>query len=361
MKLPEGYSEEIIDQYLSGELEGETLQQIEAAIAADPDLASYINLQKGLLAGIEQYGQQKLEKQIEMESQNLEAEGFFIEDEKIEAYLMGELPPEEAKSLEQLGTQENKLQKRIDRQRKLLQEIEALGEVQLLDKIQSVQNALDREGFFEQEKEEHSTTLELEKVAEITQKIQNKPNNSRKLLYRWSAVAAIVAVFFLAGRFLIWPMLGDGQLANGLPLLAMEENISVSVKADLSEEGFAAVPDKALLELAKGLEAYRKEAYTKAIPILKQYIKVQPMSNYIAKVQLYLAISYLAEQEAKNAIPILLGLEQNLPDPEYKEAIQWYLAKAYWQMDEKEKSKAILEKLATQKSPYQMIARDVLE
>lgn len=361
MKLPEGYSEEILDQYLSGELEGEALEQMEVAIAADPNLASYVNLQKSLLEGIKQYGQQKLEQRIEKESQQLEAEGFFIEDETIEAYLMGQLPPEEEKSLEQLATQENKLQKRIDRDRKLLQEIEALGEVQLLDKIQSVQASLETEGFFQREKKEHPAILELEKVAEITQKIQNKPNNSRKLLYRWSAVAAIAAVFFLAGRFLLWPMLGDGQLGKDLPLLAMEESISVSVKADLSEEGFAAGPDKALLELEKGLEAYRKEAYTKAIPVLKQYVKAQPMSNYVAKVQLYLAVSYLAEREAKNAIPILLGLEQNLPDPEYKEAIEWYLAKAYWQLNEKEKSKAILEKLAAQKSPYQMIARDILE
>jgi TolA-binding protein len=359
MKLPKGYSEELIDQYLSGELEEADLAKLEAEIALNSELKAYIDLQKHLLSGIEHYGEQQLKKQIRRESQQLEAEGFFVNEDKIDDYLLGRLSTSEVTSLEQLAATQPQLQNKINKQKELLWGIEALGQQQLLDKIRAVESHLKEEGFFDAVGKKKDT--ELHKLIAISQEVNSTKNNSQKLLYRWSTIAAVVAISFLALRFLIWPMFSSGT-GKELPLLALEEQLSVVITDDLSEQGFAGDADQELRGLQKGLEFYKSSNYTEAIPHLKQYIKNRPMAEHVSEVQLYLAISYLANHQAKESLPILLGLEQNPPSsPQQVLAIDWYLAKAYWDLGEKVKAKTILMQLSTKKSPYQKNAQNVLE
>ncbi len=340
MKIPEGYSEEIIENYLLGKLEETAKVKLEADILQNPDLETYIKSHKQLFAGIQSYQLQQIKKQIQQEAQQLKQEGFFIQDEQIEDYLLGNLPNETSITIERWRQENPDLEDRIQQQHELLHGIKHVGEQRLQKNIQNSKKELEEENFFTQE--------------------SNNKTSSRKLLYRWSLVAAVISVLFFAGRFLLWPV-GQDAAAERLPLLALEEQLSSNIARELSEQGFAASPNKNLEKLAQGLEFYQQEHYTMAIPLFKAYIEEQPMSDFLPEVQLYLAIAYLAQAEQKKAIPLLLNIHTDPPQNISATAIEWYLAKAYWENQEQDKAKPILERLATEPSIYQKTAQMLLD
>jgi tetratricopeptide (TPR) repeat protein len=101
--------------------------------------------------------------------------------------------------------------------------------------------------------------------------------------------------------------------------------------------------------LQQGMSLYNEKKYSMAIPYLETYLKEKPTE---AAVQLYLGISYLADDktsQAKDLFESLIRNEQGL----YKDVAQWNLALIYLKTNEKGLLKKTLQEIIVRKDhPY---------
>jgi hypothetical protein len=101
--------------------------------------------------------------------------------------------------------------------------------------------------------------------------------------------------------------------------------------------------------LQQGMSLYNERKYSMAIPHLETYLNEKPTE---AAVQLYLGISYLADNKtskAKDLFESLIRNEQGL----YKDVAQWNLALFYLKTNEYELLKKTLQEIIARKDhPY---------
>lgn len=239
--------------------------------------------------------------------------------ELIDAFYQGTLDPVNAEAFNKRRETDPDFDQKVTDYTRIMKEIKAFGEAEFIDKIKSWEADI------------------------VTGKETTKEAKVISLRQVWSIAAAIVLI--------------------ALPLGYILYN-SFAVKQDLYVAYFEPYEDMISSRanevnlLDKAMESYNQGLYTEAILTFRRFLETNPDHE---GAHTYLAISYLANDDAKAAIDILerhyisdTGL--------YRELTDWYLALAYLRIEQKAKATAILKKIQADHSHiYNMKAISLLD
>lgn len=115
------------------------------------------------------------------------------------------------------------------------------------------------------------------------------------------------------------------------------------------------------LRLNEGINAYNAKDYQKAIEQLTTYLSLVEREDKADEARLYIAISYLVEEQSDKAQPIFEDLAENAKSSRTKEAADWYLALTLIKNKEARPAKKMLRKMARNaKHDYQDKAKALL-
>lgn len=115
------------------------------------------------------------------------------------------------------------------------------------------------------------------------------------------------------------------------------------------------------LRLNEGINAYNAKDYAKAIEQLTTYLSLVEAETKVDETRLYLAISYLVEEQADKAQPIFEDLAKNAKSRRTHEAADWYLALTLIKNEEARPAKKMLRKISRKsKHDYQDKAKALL-
>lgn len=353
MGLLDKYDDEFIERYLMHELTDADKLALETDMQIDKELLEYVATQQQLMLAALSYSESKLIENIKNLEKTLNEEGFFITDDEIDNYLSGLAEMSENRKMELLCIENDDFKKRIEQHRLLIESIKSESSKALEYNLKQVETQLEKEGFFEA----HPQKNKGKKAGNNNRKEKSNNQNSFQI-FKWTAVAATLLLLVLAGRF--WLLSGSTTPIYTTYFNALEDKLSPKIVAELSETGFGGSPATSLKDLKKGMEYYQAKKYKESIPILREYIKQNPMAANIQEAQLYLAISYMSCNHSKEALPFLLALSASQPQGEIASNLQWYLALCYLQNNQEAEGKAILEVLKSDEK-YKNMAIELLE
>ncbi len=179
--------------------------------------------------------------------------------------------------------------------------------------------------------------------------------------YRWLAAAIFVG---LLGTVIVWR--SQHNISNeslfAQHFSPLPETTSSHIEKELSGFGLTTNTER-LEDQLTSLKAYNEGNFDKAIIELEAYFEKYPNADFSGDddLKLYLAISYLSENEADTAIKLLIALTNNADFIQQKNA-QWYLAMAYLKQADFEKTKDLVLPFAQDSnSIYQSEAKELLE
>ena len=266
--------EEILDRYARQELTSDDKLWLKQTLAEDPNLQQELDLYRDIVRGMDLYSHKTTRKTIQKVDAALEQEGFFEDRPK------------------------NALEG------KLIENIKILGKEDLMQTIQNVDATLEQEGFFEQPAQ--TTKTPIFSLVKIT-----------------IAAASILLVLTLSWQYLN-PSIAPAEQYAAL-FEPCENTLSHAVKMELSEQGFGGNPEVASLEqLVTAMDFYDAKEYDKASQALVNLQQQGIDPAYQHQAQLYLALSYMAEEQLPSALPILKELANS--NGLQKETATWYLA-----------------------------------
>jgi len=126
-----------------------------------------------------------------------------------------------------------------------------------------------------------------------------------------------------------------------------ENTLTKKANLELTEMGFAGNPEEApLQELILAMNAYDAKDYSKASQSLETLLAKDIDKDFKNQTELYLAISYLLNNQTNEAITLLEELSKlNSLTGEHKETCTWYLALAQLKNKNFGLAKSELEKL----------------
>lgn len=228
----------------------------------------------------------------------------FALQEKIRAYVAGELNPEEMEALRREAAESPELAEELRFSQKLNQ---ALTHKDLLEVRGIIGGIIALEGL--------------------------PPDASatgwgwRGLL--WGLLAAMVLFIgvYIAGNQLDWWKSSAQRLADRY--VQPMENVLFTEQADMAAD-----------DLRLGMEAYDRMEYDVAVERLNRYYSQTKDAN----VGLFLGISHLLNGQAQKALSVLQIVDNQMEGPA-REAARWYLALAYLQNGDTQKAMAILQAL----------------
>lgn len=302
-----------IEAYLLGNLDEAERVLFEAKVneqvALQELLAEYTNIDQG----IHQFYSRQILNQV---VQDLEAEGFFIDEQDIENYFLGKLEAEKAPIFEKKLQSDPLFAQQVADFEAMIQGINNFQrDNELKASLQKLGKELEQESFFATE-----PPTQTEK-SDVT---PNRAPQRRRLIliYRLS----IAASFILLLSFVVW-MLTENKLRR-IESLAIrstlpEETILRKVINDLNQEGF--IPAEHILapdSLKKGLSLYQQKEFEQAYQQLKAYVKLYPQ---VEIGQFYFGVSSLHMQDFKSAeqsFKIILKNEKS----DFRADAQWFLA-----------------------------------
>lgn len=331
-----------------------------------------------------------------------------FDEDKIEAYLLGNLSPQERTLFEvELQTNEELVQTVADFSDRIFG-IETYGEQQFLKSIQTIDQSLENEGFFLEEGniDQHlkgTATPQVEK--QIQQRIKNDPEFAESLKSQKDLIQGIEV--FGEQDFMAALKEADQELANqdffqstntdtknqsSAKMVSINRRRLLSIAAAiggviigswavlqllfpsnvfdknyvaytdeltpyLNETGFVR-PDY-LEDLTAGMELYNQQEYMSAKLAINNYLQAAPMDEpYRPFANFYLAQSYLATGAVGEAIPLLENLVQG-SDFQLREDAQWYLALSYLKNGAEVRGKELLRELSNS-IKYGKRARELL-
>lgn len=238
----------------------------------------------------------------------------------IDAYLLDELSETQKLEFEEALRNDSELKREVDHYKAVKEGVEALGREDLKERLKALE----------------------EKAA------KEAKSSKRTMAWYSSRVAAVIILLILplyfiltnlsevdsqevfAGHFEPYPV-----LANGV------------VRGDAPDD-----------PLSEGLRAYQNANYALAIAELKE---IANRENESKNGSFYLALSYLASDDASLAIPILRDLVE---DESFKlgEQANWYLGLAFLKNSEPDKARKVLRSLykTSKDSTLRQKARSVL-
>lgn len=245
----------------------------------------------------------------------------FALQEKIRAYVAGELNPEEMEALRREAAKSPELAEELRFSKKLNQ---ALTHKDLLEVRGIIGGIIALEG--------------LPPDASAT----GTGWGWRGLLWGLLAATALSVGVYVTGNQLDWWQSSAQRLAN--QYLQPMENVLFTEQADMSAD-----------DLRLGMEAYDRMEYDVAVERLNRYYTQTKDAN----VGLFLGISHLLNGQAQKALLVLQVIDNKMEGPA-QEAARWYLALAYLQNGDSQKATAILQALPAD-GLYGAVAQKLLQ
>jgi tetratricopeptide (TPR) repeat protein len=171
---------------------------------------------------------------------------------------------------------------------------------------------------------------------------------ARMPIFKIIAVAAgIIGILFLTLIYIHNQRMSTGDLYKQYFKVLTHPD-----KAVKSEQDTITEKDNTL----KAVSYYEQENYKEAIYHYKEAIAKDPDND---KNQLFLGISYLADNEPNEAIKVLFTYD--FPKSKYIQDRDWYLALAYLKIKDVPNAKILFEKLSNEDSYYQNLSKDMLQ
>jgi hypothetical protein len=250
-----------------------------------------------------------------------------IRQEKIEAYVMGQMSIEE----------QNAFQQEIDRDRMLAEEVrlhmmmkESLG-----NKEQNAFRKLVREVI----EEERPVTSQISSD-------ENRRNGRSVSISRWKWLAAAVVIALVG--FFSWFLIGLKPAPS--QLFAQYFEAYPAYQVNRSEEN--------LPQLQKAMEYYGLEKYHEAAEILDGLeTEDQGVSDMI---NFYHGITQMEAGLFQEAEELFLPISEN-PGSQYQQQSRWYLALTFLKQKQREKAKELLTSLSGEPGRFGKQAKALLE
>lgn len=337
----ENLDTEKIEQYLKGQLNTREQKSIADRMASEPDFAAAVTLHQISIDGIEHFGCQQIQADIASLDKDLEAEGFFLTADDLDAYLDKKATVATQYKIEQRLAKDEVFKKYFELHQLTRKGIEKKEtEAEFTDLFDDLDNDLAQEGFFESLDKKKETVIQKEK----------KEAKIVRFPFQRLAIAASVALAIFAGWWVFQPSSSDPQVIYASNFTPLADELSI----ELEETGFVKEPFYDFLE--EGMAAYNAANISnstplsisrnsqKAIESFQQYRQVAATTDdFYPTATLYLAISHLTIQEPEQAISLLESLtQQNFLQ---KIDAQWYLALSYIKTGQTEKAIPILKSL----------------
>jgi hypothetical protein len=212
----------------------------------------------------------------------------------------------------------------------LIESIQVHGERELKNTIQKVEVELTKEGFFEEKSNPNYTPI-------------------YSLLKVTLATASILLILTFG-----WQYISNNEVTNPASLefnnsLAAHYENTLTKKAnlELTEMGFAGNPEEEpLQELILAMKTYDSKDYSTASQMLETLLKKEIDKDFKNQTELYLAVSYLLNNEVNRAITLFDELlKTNSLSEEQKETCTWYFALAQLKNKNFDLAKTQLKKL----------------
>lgn len=304
----------LIEAYLLGNLEDEALASFEIRLQNETWLQAEVNAFQVLYAGVKQFHTQQVLTSL---TAKLEAEGFFLDEQSIEQYHLGELSPELIPIFEKRRDEDPLFAQQIEEFEAM---IKGLQEFQMESEIKSslakVEANLEKDNFFEPDDQRITATELPPQVAEPRIK-------TLKWVYRIAIAASFILFLGIGLRFLVGnPFQSIEAFAQNASL--PEGKLLGGVKRSLLEMGGPGEEDMAYraTTLDDALEYYDKGSYDTAYQHLKRYVADFPKDN---NGQFYLGIASLHKGDYRTAEKAFQMLMQH-PKSKFFESTQWFLA-----------------------------------
>lgn len=229
-----------------------------------------------------------------------------MSENQIDRYLLDLLSPDEREDFETRLKNDDALKNEVNQQRDLIQDVEAIGRLELKSKLQELHKELDLDNA--------------------------KPKTKfRKIFYR-VAVAAVTIGILTFGWFFLEnaPTHSELYAQNFEPyeLSLTERSGGEDVLRDIEQ-------------------LYIDGKYSQAIPLLQNHLQESTVKS--SQIQLALGIAYLETNQPKEAITQFNSILTK-KDFNFEDEAQWYLGLTYLKMDEIENAQLHLNQLAADSS-----------
>jgi hypothetical protein len=324
---------ELMLRYSDGELESELAHEIKKSIDCDPDLKKGYLLNKQIDDFMRLYlmmedaaSDPELQEIQKSMKPNHVLEEF--KDDGIKFYIKGAMDSS------------NKIEKLLDESEKEL-------------RLQGIENEVFSwtESFmYEKEKKLLTSKYDTEILSYIRkgmgqdqEKMVSGSGNRKKLLYRISAVAAVlILAVFLHGLFGKNPEPAEMYALYYKPYHVTDGQTRNN---ETDEENYAEI-----------IKIYRSANYGQTISLLDKLTENQ---NIPPKISLIYGISLMETDKEQNAIGVFNKLIAE--GGEYNMEAKWYLALCYLKMEETEKSKELFMQLSKTPGLYKKLSEDILK
>ncbi len=254
--------------------------------------------------------------------------------DRIEAYLLEEMSPDEKLTFEQEMQTDPSLERDVEAMREMHAEIASWEQDAFLEQLNQIREELDANA---DTSGTDASSQESDSGNEAETSMGDSP--PRKGLPRWYfAVAAAILLLIVPLYFILRP------------------------SPSLFEQYFDPYQDRytsrasADEEIKQAFSDYNKGQYEESLVHFENYLKVSPSDSQAV---FYNGVAHLAAGQPEKAIDQLSTLQQ--PDFLFFIQAKWYLALAYLQANQTETAKTILESLANSDNSFQQKAGELLE
>ncbi len=292
-------------------------------------------------------------------------EKYFTE---IDAYLSGNMPPDEQTAFENQLKNEPELAAELAEFQRLLSGIEPLNQQRLRHQISNVKAGLEADGFFK--KGENSAVEDplsiKSKIADIHAELGEKgffkPKNDIKTrrISAWQyAAAASVALLVAVGLWLFSSKKTDNTGAIVAAAFQSETAVPEVIISKLKSQTGMASGEAADADLLRCLELYKAKNYAAARPALQQYIAQFGNKVDRSLAEFYFALSCIAEnKDLEKAIPLLEYLRTQTA---WASDANWFLALAYLQNGRNTEGVTLLKKIAESNDSFKKESIELLQ
>ena len=329
--MEERYTQEDIDQYIKNQLSAEKKLAFEAQLANDKALQQEVAATQQAVEALAYTEKQHFLNALSQVQENLTTEGFFLNEDDLDDYLLGKGDDKKQAQIEYRIGKDESFKKDYERLEKAKESLQYAEKEKFKTTLKEVEQALAKEKFFDKKKSPISKVIPLR---------------------RYLSIAAAIALLALG----LWWMLASSPTSANLYADNFEIIKNEGLIKQVQPKGFA----KKLYheQLHQALLTYHANQYTQSIPLFDAYLTEAPNTDiYYADGQFFYALALMQAQQFKQAIPLLEALTQQ--QTSYKSKAAWYLALAYLKTGQISDIKSLSEGLP-EKDTYALKLQDLI-
>ncbi len=281
----------------------------------------------------------------------LEAEGFFLDEQSIEQYHLGELSPELIPIFEKRRSEDPLFAQQIEEFEAMIKGLEAFQEEnELKSSLANVEVILQKDDFFEPDDKRTTATELPPQVAEPRIK-------TLKMVYRIAIAASFILFLGIGLRFLVgnpFPSIELFAQNASLP----EGKLLDSVMISLFEMDGPSKTDTIFhtVALEKALAPYEQGSYDTAYQHLQRYVARFPRDK---NGQFYLGVASLHVKDYPRAEKAFQMLMKH-PNSKFFESAQWFLAVTELETNPERGKQRIKAIAKGEASPYRKTAQKIV-